>query len=448
MRRSIGRSRSIGYHSLCWLISSLSASKRQRSANARQRSANSARVAVALLAQRPVRARQAALLGLDRVVDLGDPLHPARPHAGLQVGLDRALRSAGRGSRSASRGRSSRRDPSSPGVPRHCDPSRLILERRGYEPKTMNRSHSGCPDRDRRRLRRRPRPRAPDDLSSLPLSGASRGQTKAVNDGARQALQEAGGMAGGQAIKFVTLNDATKQAGTGCRSWWRERAPRRAGRRRVAVIGAVQLRRGGGDDPDHQRGRHPGDQPVEHRTSGSRRGGPGDGPGRAGQVLPDRRAHLLPHHAQRQGPGRRAGDGDARRGCKTVDRRPRRRGLRQGRRDADARGRVARLGHEGRARPSASARRRGASARSARTASPTPASRPTAPSGCSAPRPARRSCSAPTASPSPASRDRLPAAVAKRMTVVGRHARPRRLPGRRGRSSATATRTRSTATRR
>ena len=46
----------------------------------------------ALLAQRPVRARQPALLGGDRLVDLGDPLHPARPHPGLQVRLDRALR--------------------------------------------------------------------------------------------------------------------------------------------------------------------------------------------------------------------------------------------------------------------------------------------------------------------------------------------------------------------
>src|SRR5688572_14425797 len=39
--------------------------------------------------------------------------------------------------------------------------------------------------------------------SSLPLSGAARGQTQAVNDGARQALQEAGGMAGGRAVRLV-----------------------------------------------------------------------------------------------------------------------------------------------------------------------------------------------------------------------------------------------------
>jgi branched-chain amino acid transport system substrate-binding protein len=64
--------------------------------------------------------------------------------------------------------------------------------------------------------------------SSLPLSGAARGQTAAVNDGARQALQEAGGMAGGQAIEFVTLNDATRRVG----SWTPERVA--ANSRRVA----------------------------------------------------------------------------------------------------------------------------------------------------------------------------------------------------------------------
>jgi branched-chain amino acid transport system substrate-binding protein len=75
--------------------------------------------------------------------------------------------------------------------------------------------------------------------SSLPLSGAARAQTRAVNDGARQALQEAGGMAGGQAVKFVTLNDATRRAG----SWVPERVAQNARRAAqdesaVAVIGA------------------------------------------------------------------------------------------------------------------------------------------------------------------------------------------------------------------
>jgi branched-chain amino acid transport system substrate-binding protein len=75
--------------------------------------------------------------------------------------------------------------------------------------------------------------------SSLPLSGAARVQTKAVNDGARQALQEAGGMAGGSAVKFVTLNDATNHAG----SWTPQRVAANARRAAkdataVALIGS------------------------------------------------------------------------------------------------------------------------------------------------------------------------------------------------------------------
>jgi branched-chain amino acid transport system substrate-binding protein len=74
--------------------------------------------------------------------------------------------------------------------------------------------------------------------SSLPLSGAARTQTAAVNDGARQALQEAGGTAGGQPVKLVTLNDATKRAG----SWTPERVSANARRAAqdasaLAVIG-------------------------------------------------------------------------------------------------------------------------------------------------------------------------------------------------------------------
>lgn len=72
--------------------------------------------------------------------------------------------------------------------------------------------------------------------SSLPLSGAARGQTKAVNDGARQALQEAGGMAGGQAVQLVTLNDATSKAGS-----WVPRLVAKNARRAVEDINAVAL---------------------------------------------------------------------------------------------------------------------------------------------------------------------------------------------------------------
>jgi branched-chain amino acid transport system substrate-binding protein len=45
--------------------------------------------------------------------------------------------------------------------------------------------------------------------SSLPLSGPARSQTRAINDGARQALRESG-----SSVKFVTLNDASRRAGT------------------------------------------------------------------------------------------------------------------------------------------------------------------------------------------------------------------------------------------
>ena len=52
-------------------------------------------IGAALLAQRAVRAGEALLVHRDRVVDVGDALHPARAHAGLQVGLDAAPAHAG-----------------------------------------------------------------------------------------------------------------------------------------------------------------------------------------------------------------------------------------------------------------------------------------------------------------------------------------------------------------
>jgi branched-chain amino acid transport system substrate-binding protein len=49
--------------------------------------------------------------------------------------------------------------------------------------------------------------------SSLPLQGASRIQTAAVNNGAKLALEQAGGKVGNFTIKFVPLDDSTAQAG-------------------------------------------------------------------------------------------------------------------------------------------------------------------------------------------------------------------------------------------
>ena len=109
----------------------------------------------------------------------------------------------------------------------------LILERRGYEPEHHEPvHHSGCPDRVGASAPSAASAQTLTVYSSLPLSGAARGQTQAVNDGARQALQEAGGMAGGRAVKFVTLNDATRaRRAAGRRSERRANAPPRgAGR--------------------------------------------------------------------------------------------------------------------------------------------------------------------------------------------------------------------------
>jgi branched-chain amino acid transport system substrate-binding protein len=65
--------------------------------------------------------------------------------------------------------------------------------------------------------------------SSLPLTGFSRGSTTAAVRGARLALQDAGGVAGGRPVRYVSLDDSTRRAG----SWVPERVARNV--RRVAV---------------------------------------------------------------------------------------------------------------------------------------------------------------------------------------------------------------------
>ena len=50
--------------------------------------------------------------------------------------------------------------------------------------------------------------------SSLPLQGAQRFNSTALNNGAKLALEEAGGKAGDFTIKFQTLDDSSAQAGT------------------------------------------------------------------------------------------------------------------------------------------------------------------------------------------------------------------------------------------
>jgi branched-chain amino acid transport system substrate-binding protein len=49
--------------------------------------------------------------------------------------------------------------------------------------------------------------------SSLPLEGASRGQATALVDGMKLALEQAGGKAGNYKVKYISLSDASAQAG-------------------------------------------------------------------------------------------------------------------------------------------------------------------------------------------------------------------------------------------
>src|SRR6187549_635217 len=50
--------------------------------------------------------------------------------------------------------------------------------------------------------------------SSVPLQGASRVSTEALVNGAKLAVEQAGGKAGAHTIKYVPLDDSTAQAGS------------------------------------------------------------------------------------------------------------------------------------------------------------------------------------------------------------------------------------------
>jgi len=70
--------------------------------------------------------------------------------------------------------------------------------------------------------------------SSLPLQGASEAQTAAIVAGARRALSDAGGQAGGRPIRYVSLDDSTAQAGT-----WTPKAVSRNARRAARDPSAI-----------------------------------------------------------------------------------------------------------------------------------------------------------------------------------------------------------------
>jgi hypothetical protein len=65
--------------------------------------------------------------------------------------------------------------------------------------------------------------------SSMPLQGASRPQTLAVVQGARLALEEAGGRAGPHRVRHISLDNSTARGDLDAREHGRQHAARRAG---------------------------------------------------------------------------------------------------------------------------------------------------------------------------------------------------------------------------
>ena len=248
--------------------------------------------------------------------------------------------------------------------------------------------------------------------SSLPLQGAARTQSVAAVNGAKLALEQAGGKAGKFPIKYESLDDSTAQQG----GWEPGATSANAlqGRRRRfddRLHRRVQLRRDRGLAADPQRGRHRAGQPGQHggrhhlRRSGRRAR-------RAGQVLPDRQAHLRARAAQGHLPGRRARRAGQGEGLRLGLHPQRQGGLRRRPGHATSSSPPRRSGWRSRA-TRASTRTPPTTARSARrsqapapSASSTAGSRPTTPCRSSRTWPPRcptRRCSAPRASARPAS---------------------------------------------
>ena len=267
--------------------------------------------------------------------------------------------------------------------------------------------------------------------SSLPLQGAARAQSEAAVNGAKLALEQAGGKAG-QVPDQVRLARRLHRAGGG----WEPNATsdqRAQGRRRRLddrLHRRVQLGRDRGLAADPQRGRHRAGQPGQHRRRHHLRR-PRRRARRAGQVLPDRRAHLRPRAARRtptraprwpRWPRRRAAPrptssttrrSTARAWPRTSSSRPRRSAWRSRATRASTR------------TPPTTARSRRRSRRPARSASSTAASRPTTRSRSSRTWPSRcptRRCSGPEGVGETGFFDPkdggLPADVAKRVLIT------------------------------
>ena len=101
--------------------------------------------------------------------------------------------------------------------------------------------------------------------SSLPLQGASRLQAQSVVDGAKLALEDAGGKAGPHTVKYVSLDDSTAQSGA-----WTPEAESANARKATqddstaVYLGDDELGRRQGLDPDRQRGRYSDDLAGQH----------------------------------------------------------------------------------------------------------------------------------------------------------------------------------------
>ena len=110
------------------------------------------------------------------------------------------------------------------------------------------------------------RPRTLTIYSSLPLQGAARAQSAAAVNGAKLALEQAGGKAGKFPVKYVSLDDSTAQAGG-----WEPNATSANARKAVgddSTIGYIGEFNSGGDRglaADPQRGRDRAGQPGQHR---------------------------------------------------------------------------------------------------------------------------------------------------------------------------------------
>ena len=142
--------------------------------------------------------------------------------------------------------------------------------------------------------------------SSLPLQGAQRPQTTDMVKGIELALEQAGGKAGDFTVKYESLDDSTAQAGSWTPEATTSNARKAAQDDSTAIyIGEFNSGRLGGLDPDPQRGRRPADQPRQHGRRADL-GRAGRGAGRAGEVLPERSAHLHADRPQGHDPGRGA----------------------------------------------------------------------------------------------------------------------------------------------